>query len=406
MQKLGKLAPAVLVVAVVMTVSSACGGSGDKSTAKVTRKSDKQSTATTTGGSEGQGDPIEDQQSASGPTTDLVLVSDPVNNAFSVQVPLGWDNLVYSTVEGQIHNEIVNSMSPDGETVLFIGDPKIPSYWDPDQANEITRQFTENLDSMDLAYYSPAPEYFSKYVTDKFGQLDGFQVTGSELDSTVVQRYQDAFAARGLQVPQIDAVVIRFTFSDDAGKTTNALLKGVTINSGPVWQASAMGIGTTGNPDDFLAMLQQVFDSKKTNPDFTASQNQRHEQIMAQIQANTEAMTRRHEANMAQIQASANAHQQRMQAMWSANDASVSNFYQRMNSGDVQQRGFLNYINEENTVQTSGGQKMQVDNSYQRYWVNKSDGSYVGGDINFGDSQLRGMGLNPSDYEEAQIVKG
>jgi hypothetical protein len=29
----------------------------------------------------------------------------------------------------------------------------------------------------------------------------------------------------------------------------------------------------------------------------------------------------------------------------------------------------------------------------------------VGGDINFGDAQLRQLGLNPSDYEQVTVVK-
>ncbi|MCB1040734.1 MAG: hypothetical protein KDA94_14560, partial [Acidimicrobiales bacterium] len=81
-------------------------------------------------------------------------------------------------------------------------------------------------------------------------------------------------------------------------------------------------------------------------------------------------------------------------------------FYDRMASGDVEQRQFLNYINDESTVQSSGGQKFQVDSSYQRYWLNPSTGEYAGGDIDFGEQQLRDLGLDPGSYEEVEIVKG
>ena len=94
-----------------------------------------------------------------------------------------------------------------------------------------------------------------------------------------------------------------------------------------------------------------------------------------------------------------------MEAIWAAGDASMAAYYERMDAMDYTQMQFLNYINEENTVATSSGQNFQVDNSYDRYWLNPSTGAYVGGDINFGDSQLRELGLNPSDYEEVQVVR-
>ena len=109
---------------------------------------------------------------------------------------------------------------------------------------------------------------------------------------------------------------------------------------------------------------------------------------------------------MAWIQDSANAHQQRMESIWSANDASVASYYDRMASSDVSHRSFLNYINDERTVQTTEGQKFQVDDSYQRYWVNPTTGEYAGGDVNFGESQLRELGLDPGAYQEVEIVRG
>jgi hypothetical protein len=145
---------------------------------------------------------------------------------------------------------------------------------------------------------------------------------------------------------------------------------------------------------------------KKTRQEFIDSQNQRHEATMAMIAQRTEEMTRQHQANMAWIQDSANAHQQRMESIWAANDASIAGYYDRMASGDVAQRSFLNYINEESTVQSSSGQKFQVDSSYDRYWVNPSTGEYAGGDVNFGESQLRELGLDPSAYEEMPTVTG
>lgn len=157
-------------------------------------------------------------------------------------------------------------------------------------------------------------------------------------------------------------------------------------------------------------MLSAMATSVTVNPEYTARRNAAHEATMADIYAEIDAMTQRHEANMAWIQNSAQAHQQRMQSIWDAGDASMSNFYSRMESMDNTQQSFLNYINEENTVAPLGSgpdaeTTWQVDSGYDRYWVNPDTGAYVGGDINFDDSEIRELGLNPSDYTEVTTIR-
>ncbi len=408
-QREGRLFAVAIAVTSLMA-GCGVGGSDDAAPEAATTTTEAKPTttakdepATTTTTEEGRGDPIDEPTP---PTTDFTRVTDPVNGAFDVDVPVGWDNLLYSTVDGTVHHEVVSSVSPDGGTVLFVGDPKIPSYWNPDTADEITSNFADWLESMDLAYYDAAPSYFETYVRDKFGDLEGFEITSIEQNATTEQSLASQFAAAGLQAQNIDAADVRFRFVDGNGTPTSAIVIGTTINSGQFWSADVVGLASNAEVDDYLPMLSTITKSKQTRQDFTAKQNQRHQETMAMIQRRTEEMTAGHNARMQWIQDSANAHQQRMQSIWAANDASVAGFYDRMESGDVQQRQFLNYINEENTVQSSGGQKFQVDSSYQRYWLDPSTGKYAGGDINFGESQLRELGLNPSDYEEVPIVKG
>jgi len=361
---------------------------------------------TTTVADEGRGDVIPDEpEASSGPTEDLVTVQDPVNNAFSIGVPNGWDNLVYSSVEGQVTHEVVNSVSPDGKTVLFIGDPKIPSYWNPATANPVTVDFCNKLDFMELKSYSPAPEYLPQYVQEKFGQLPGFELGSVETDADAEAGLAQAFVDRGLTAPGIAIVNLHFTYQDDDGTPVNALIVGTTMDSGDFWSASVLGLSTTGDVATYRPMLAAMTHTEQANPEWTAQQNARHQQVLAQIDANTARMTSQHQANMAAIQSSAQRHQERMSAIESAGDASVAGFYDRMEAGDATQRGFLNYINDENTVATSSGTTYQVDNSYDRYWLNPTTGEYAGGDSNFGDTQLRELGLNPSDYEEVKVVR-
>lgn len=344
------------------------------------------------------------ERDESGPTTETTLLRDPVENAFTVEVPKGWDNLAYSAGEFDVHREVVISVSPDGGTVLFMGDPKVPQYWSPDSTNPFVHQFADMFDYMELKAYSPAPEYFREYARQEYGELPKFAITGVEPNDSVVTSFRQKAVEAGLPESDVHAVTLRFKHAD-GGKAKSGLLIGLTANFGEFWITDVSGISSEGDADDYLPMLKAMTRSHKTNPKWTERQAARHEQIMAQIQARTEEMTRQHNANMAWIQDSSQAHQQRMQAIWSANDASVANFHERMASSDNSHRQFLNYINDEHTVVDSSGEQFQVDDGYDRYFMNVNDNTYVGGDINFDDRALLSLGLNPSDYEEVAIKK-
>ncbi len=91
-----------------------------------------------------------------------------------------WDSVAYSAGQFDTHREIVSSVSPDGKTVLFMGDPKLPSYNNPATAHPIIVQFADQLDYLELRSYEPAESYFPDYVTRKFGELPDFAITGVE----------------------------------------------------------------------------------------------------------------------------------------------------------------------------------------------------------------------------------
>lgn len=337
-------------------------------------------------------------------------MTDPVENAFTVLVPAGWDSVAYLSSEGDVRHQVVTTVSPDGRTVLFVGDPKMPAYWDPDRAHEITRQFAEWLDLMELQHYYPADMYFADYTIEKFGELPGFEMLSTTDAPEIVAQLQQDFMNVGLGAPEVHAARVRFAYSTDDGTPMFGLIVGATINGGDFWQATVQGLATDRTVEEYEPMLSAMAGSQRTNPEYTARMQREHEATMAGIQAEIEAMTARHQANMAWIQQSAQRHQQRMNAIWAQGDASMQSYYNRMDSMDRTQQSFLNYINEENTVApigggSTGGTTWQVDSGYDRYWVNPTDGSYVGGDVNFGDSQLRELGLNPNDYEEVTVIR-
>ena len=201
-------------VAVTAALLAGCGVEGDDAVSTTTAATADAPPTTVAGADptapttpdttvveEGRGDvPADDPppEEHAGVPTSMVPITDPVNNAFSAQVPEGWESLAYSTVEGQVTRLVVNTVSPDGGTVLFVGDPKIPSYWEPEAANEMVVRFADMLDSMELRSYTPAEQYVVEYVNEKFGEIDDFQLGELSRAYDREENLMNQAAARGL----------------------------------------------------------------------------------------------------------------------------------------------------------------------------------------------------------------
>lgn len=361
----------------------------------------KSNEAAPTGGRDPKKPAVKAVQQSTPPTTELVTVRDPVENAYTLGMPKGWHNRTYSARVFDIHSMVTTSVSPNGSVLIFSGDPSIPQYWSPAAATPIHYDMARVHPRMKIEPFVPATEYFPGYVKRKFGSLPGFQLVSTEADAEAVQKLRKKFADVGLRMePTVANVAFRYT---DSGKPMNALVIGTTTDSGPFWIVTVTGIATWGDPKQYLPMVEAMGRSHQMNPDWQAEQGRKHQERMAQIQEFGRQMTAQHQQNMAAIQQSAQRHQQRMQAIWAQGDASMKSYYDRMESGEAQHRNFLNVINEENTVVAPDGKTFQVDNSYQRYFMHKRNRTYVGGDKRMELDTLRRLGLNPNDYEEVKI---
>ena len=256
---------------------------------------------------------------------------------------------------------------------------------------------------MKIEAFVRATDYFPGYVRRKFGQLPDFKLLATEADAEAEAKLRQKLASAGVR---LEPTVANVTFTYlDAGKPMRGLIIGATMDSGPFWIVTVSGIATTGDRRAYVPMLDAMGALLPGQPPWQAEQNQKHQQRMAQIEEFGRNMTAQHQRNMGAIQQSAQRHQQRMQAISAQGDASMKSYYDRMASSDNQHRSFLNYVNEESTVVDSSGKAFQVDSSYQRYFLNKQDGTYVGGDIRMDVDKLRSLGLNPDDYEEAKIER-
>jgi hypothetical protein len=386
--------PFVLALFAGSVLIVGCSGSADSG-----RSSSNSTDAAGSGATEARKAKLPDV--ATPPTTDFVTLTDPVEHAYTIGMPKGWLNRTYVANDHGVYSMVDTTVSPDGSVLIFAGDPSLPQYYSPDGATPMHYEIAKTWKKMKIEYFTPAEDYFPGYVKRKFGKLPDFKLVSAGPDEENTAKLQEKFDNAGVNMRGTMARV-KFTYTE-GGKTMNAMIEGACCDSGPFWLVTVTGISTVGSPEDYLDMIDAMARTRVMSQQWQAEQQQKHEAQMAQIAEFGRQMTERHNQTMAWIQRSAEAHQQRMQAIWSANDASVQAFNDRMAAGDVQQQRFLNYINDENTVVTSSGQTMQVDNSYQRYYVNKNDNTYVGADITMDQDKLRSLGLNPDDYSEAKI---
>jgi hypothetical protein len=325
----------------------------------------------------------------------LVTIKDPVEGAFTVSVPKGWRSQAFLTRTYDIWRAVVNSMSPDGNTLFFFGDPHLPGYIIP------TLQFPENNPFANLnplmrfSNYVPAQSFFPGYVKHKFGRLPGFRITGVAPDPQTLREMQQMAQRRGMNA-QMEAVLVKFNYRDGK-KPMNAILSGSTILLGTTWTVNVGGITTTGDPMRYLNYFRQVGRTMKNDPNWLNLQNQKHNQRMAQLQQDSQ-------NNMASMSASNRAHEMRMKNIQDAGNASMKNWYEKQATSDATHRSFLNTINNEHTVVT-GGKAFQVNNSHQNYFINKNDQTYVGTQSGTTVDDLRRMGLDPNDYVQAKIKR-
>jgi len=331
---------------------------------------------------------------------------DPVAQSFSIEAPLGWDTTLYSTGMFSDHRQVVVSMSPDGKTVLFTGEPNSPDYWvpsDPNNQTDAVRNWVSQSSLAEWREYTHATTWLEEWVLGKFGGLEGFVLLGTLDDPETTAEVSNAFAQQGMQIA-VTAAETTFLY-DTADGTSTGLAQAVTYGNGQTWGVVVKGLSTLGDPSVYEPMLDALSASQRTSPEWQSRQNQFWQQMQAQSEAFTRQLIDNHNANMAWIRNSAAAHQARMESIWAANDASMNSYYSRMQSMDNNQRSFLNYIQGEHTVQNSAGQTFQVVQGPEVYYVNPSTGASVGGNAAFSEQDLIAMGLNPSDWTLTEIIR-
>lgn len=350
---------------------------------------------------------------------DTVTVADPNENAFTIQMPRGWNNQAFLMRTPDSYRSLVVAQSPDGNTTLFIGDPHLPQFVEPTPDLYPGSFMAQYLPPhIRLQSFVPAEPFFVNDLRQRYGQVPGFRIIEVAPSPALEQKVRAETQKQGINAP-VTTVRISFEYLQN-GSPRHGILNGVTYSLGIVWVASVSGVMTTEDPVRWNAFLLKMESSQQTNPQWLQQQQNLHHQTMASmeqqnrnIQAQTHLNTMNHQTRMNAIHQTGAASTQRWHEQQAQNDASHQSFMNTMRERNAptsdnlnSHERFLNVIKEENTVVDQSGTSYQVDGHHERYFVNTRDNTYIGTDSNTELNDLRTrMGIDPDGYEEAKIKK-
>src|SRR5690606_33497480 len=116
------------------------------------------------------------------------------------KLPKGWNNRTYSARAYDTHRMVSLTVSPNGDTVIFYGDPSLPNYYVPEYAHEMTYYFAQLNPLIKIESYRPAKQFISEYAKRKFGSLPDFKLSNVEDDPETAGKAFLAFQKAGLNV--------------------------------------------------------------------------------------------------------------------------------------------------------------------------------------------------------------
>lgn len=333
--------------------------------------------------------------------TEWTTLSDLNENAFTVDMPKGWDSKISLVRQyGQTRNCGVTT-SPDGKIRLFFGDPSIPSFNVPMPELGMYENMPTGNPLSQVSRFIPAGRFFSDYAGMAHGKKSGFKIVSVTTDKELQEEYEKAFTlASGGNTANTTITTARvlFEYTDNGHKVSGAL-NGVTYLLGTIWGVECSGYTAAGDLSEQaetyrVAMLR----SFKINPQWRQKEDQafaaRMEANRQQNNAYMQQMTNAHNQRMSDMNASFNAHQSRMQNMQASHDAWNQSWSNNQAMQDRQHGRTIDMIRGEEQVR-SGNQYGKVESGYNHYYVNPNTGQYFGT-----NSPVQSL---PENYQEWQI---
>jgi hypothetical protein len=353
----------------------------------------------------------------------LVQVTEPMEGAFTLLMPQGWNNQAHLQREHALNRIIASAVRPDEGAMIHLGDPRLPIFREPSPfVDPVVMQFNS---STRIQPYTPADYFFRDYVQQCFGKAPGFRLNGvaecPDLVRTTVADHRRAGRA-----VRVTAAAVSFQHVHN-GREMQCRVHGVATGFNGMWTVDLFTASATAELEEVCGLALRMFLSRHYNPAWAAAQQglhnqkmaigrqqdqfinqmtdlqaQGHRQRMEDIQNAGAANTRMHEERMAQNDAS---HQAWM-AGQAQSDAQQRSWMSQQVHDDQTQQSRINALREEQTAVDSDGTSYQVDIQHERYFVNKRDNTYIGaGAVTERNDLQRLYGVNPEDFEEVKVVR-
>ena len=329
----------------------------------------------------------------------LVKLNDPLENAFSVDMPMDW----YTKIGLERPYGIIKScgvaISPDQKTRIFFGDPTLPTFTLPMPSYGFYEGMTLGSPLQVVSSYINPNQFFENYAKMAYSKYPGFKINSVEPNTELQKIYSEGAQKVGFQA-RIIALTVTFEF-DEGGEKRIGKINGISSLAESIWTAEVNGFTTTeAKSEEIEKCLTTIVKSYKTNPVWREKENRAHEERMrmsAQASANyMNQMTQAHNQRMANMQSSFNAHQQRMGNLQAGYDAHNQTYLNSQTSSDNQHRRTIDAIRGEETVR-QGNQTAKVEAGYNNYYINSSNNSYYGTNSE--------PGYVPDGYEKWDVEK-
>lgn len=329
---------------------------------------------------------------------EFVNITEPNEQAFSVNVPKGWKANIAMLRRGDGVQNVGSATSPDGNTHVFFGDPNIPSFAMPNPQLSMYEGMQTGNPLFQIRSFISADRFFNEYASKRFGNNQNFRILNTQPNQAVLQKFNSELSKQGAQA-NVTAADVTFEYQHQ-GKNTIGKITGVCMSIGEIWTAVVSGYTTVGGAseaalaDKCLAELNSSFKAnqqwqQRENQNVAMRSQQRHQQNMQMMQSSYNA----HQNRMNNMQNNFNAHQNRMRDLSNTYDNANQSWMNNQQSNDRSHENFVDYIRDEQRV-SNGDQYGKVESGYNNYYVNESTGEYFG-------TQSQ-MDVVPDNYEQWQ----
>lgn len=310
--------------------------------------------------------------------------NDPKENAFSLEVPAGWDVKGGLFRAGSIDTRPwVVAVAPDNSCRAFIGDGEICPYTLPNATLNWTGFTPGKSYAGTLVHdYIPARRFVEQYARQKLkGVLSNIQVVDEADQPEIARNYNGGNATRS----EAKSIKITGMYGNiPAVGYFLASTKASMAGGGGMWWVTLIAgeICPAAQDQKGLDVIMHMLKTFAIKPEWQARSLANTAQVSANFRANAAVRDRQIQQNYANIQAANNRITSGYWAQQAANDRISSGYWNRQASQDRSANNFSNYIRGQETVRdTSTGTNYQVEYGPKYHWID-GGGNYTG--TNFG----------------------